>query len=477
MDVLFVAAEAWPFAKSGGLGDVIGSLPPALQAQGLNVRVIMPLYSTIADEFKSRMHLREEFKVNLNWRQQYCGLKELEHEKIHYYFIDNEYYFKRSHLYGHGDEAERYAFFCRAVLKSLRRMEDFRPVILHCHDWHTALIPFIIHNHYQHQAFYYPIHTLFTIHNLRYQGRFGSEVFDRVLGWAGKGEWWEQLEFYGDINFMKGALLTADAISTVSPNYAQEIQNPYFGEGLDGVLRHRSSVLRGIVNGIDENFYNPGADPMLSCNYVEPAGKALNKSGLQQELQLPVAARTPLLSIVSRLTEPKGIDLLDYSLDVLLQQDLQLVVLGEGDREYENIFRYYAARYPHKLALRLGYDEPLAHRIYAGADMLLMPSRFEPCGLSQMISMRYGAVPIVRETGGLQDTVQPYNYYDGSGNGFSFHNYNADEMMDAIKRAVALYRDHPEKWERLSRQAMKCHFNWQQSAAAYKELYKQIANV
>ena len=476
MDVLFVAAEAWPFAKSGGLGDVIGSLPNALKQQGINVRVIMPLYSNIAEGFRTKMRLCDEFKVNLGWRSQYCGLRELEHENVHFYFIDNEYYFKRDILYGCFDDAERYAYFCRAVLKSLPRMDDFRPDILHCHDWHSALIPFMIRHSYKRQAYYYQIHTLFTIHNLCYQGRYSGEVFDKVLGWAGQGHLWEQMEYYGDINFMKAALLTADAISTVSPSYAKEIQTEYYGEGLDGILRNRSMDLHGILNGIDESFYNPVKDTMLHNNYCDPPGKVANKASLQRELGLPEQARTPLFSIVSRLAEPKGIDLLDYVMDDLLQQNVQLVVLGTGEREYENMMRYFASRYPNKMALRLVYDEPLAHRIYAGADMILIPSRLEPCGLTQMIAMRYGTVPIVRETGGLQDTVQPYNHFDGSGNGFSFHNYNAGELLDTIWRATDLYHNQAAAWAQLSRQGMAGQFDWQQSAEQYVELYKQMTH-
>lgn len=474
MDVLFIAAEVWPFAKTGGLADVTGSLPAALKAQGVNVRVIMPLYSEIADEFKSRMRLREEFKVNLSWRSQYCGLKELEHQGIHFYFIDNEYYFKRDRLYGYGDDDERFAFFCRAVLKSLPRMDDFRPDILHCHDWHTALIPFIIRNSYARRAFYFPIRTLFTIHNLYYQGRFGGDVFDRVLGWAGHGLWWEQLEYFGDINYMKGALLTADAISTVSPSYAREIQTEDYGEGLDGVLSYRSKVLSGILNGIDERFFDPATDPALPQWYQEPSGKAANKAALQQELGLPLQEKTPLLCMVSRLVEPKGLDLLDPILDEVLREEVQLAVLGTGEREYENLLQFYAERYPDKFSLRLTYDEALAHRIYAGADMILIPSRFEPCGLTQMIAMRYGTLPLVRETGGLKDTVAAYDRLDGSGNGFSFKNYHAGELLAAIQHALMVYREEPEVWERLSRQAMDSHFDWRRSAASYLELYKKI---
>ncbi|MDO4540049.1 MAG: glycogen synthase GlgA [Syntrophomonadaceae bacterium] len=474
MDVLFIAAEAWPFAKTGGLGDVAGSLPAALKARGVNVRVIMPLYSTIAKEYKSQFKLRDEFKVNLSWRSQYCGLKEFQHQGIHYYFIDNEYYFKRDRLYGYGDDDERFAFFCRAVLKSLRRMDDFRPDILHCHDWHTALIPFIVRNSYARRAFYFPIKTLFTIHNLYYQGRFGGDVFDRVLGWAGHGDWWEQLEYYGDINYMKGALLTADAISTVSPSYAAEIQTEAYGQGLDGVLRYRSQALSGILNGIDERFFDPALDPALVSWYTEPAGKAENKAALQEEMGLPVQAKTPLLCVVSRLVEPKGIDLLDPILEELLREEVQLAVLGTGEREYENIFKYYAEHYPDNCAFCYNYDEDLAHRIYAGADIILIPSRFEPCGLTQMIAMRYGTVPLVRETGGLKDTVAAYDPADGSGNGFSFKNYNPAELLDTIRGALAVYREQPAAWAALARQAMDSHFDWERSAAAYMGLYKKI---
>jgi starch synthase len=473
MRILFAASEAVPFVKTGGLADVIGSLPKELKKQELDVRVILPKYLAIPENFKSKMKRRVTCTVPVGWRQQYCGIEELEWDGVTYYFVDNEYYFKREGVYGFYDEAEQFAFFARAVLEVLPQLE-FQPDILHCHDWHTGMIPVFLHSHYRKIPFYRSMRTVFTIHNLKYQGVFPYEVLHDLLGLGDDYFTLDRLEFYGNISYMKGGLMYADRITTVSPSYAEEIQHPYYGERLDGVLRARGTDLCGIVNGIDYETYNPQSDPHLFVNYRRsPAKKQKNKLSLQQMLHLSSGENIPLIAIVSRLVEQKGLDLIACVLDEIMAQDVQLVVLGTGEAKYEQLFLEAKHRYPDKLAIRLLFDEGLARKIYAAADLFLMPSLFEPCGIGQLIALRYGAVPIVRETGGLRDTVQAYNEATGEGNGFTFTNYNAHDMLYTIGRALTFYRDKAS-WARILDNGQKADCSWIQSARQYHMLYQHL---
>lgn len=474
MKVLFAIGEAAPFAKTGGLGDVGGSLPAAVNKVRGEVRVILPRFSTIPEALSRQIKPIAEFKVDLAWRRQYCGLGELKYRGVHYYFLDNEYYFKRDRLYGYEDDGERYAFFCRGVLESLIYLEEFKPELIHCHDWHTALIPVMLKEFYHGDPFYYELKTLFTIHNLKHQGIMPIYTLGDLLGLVHRERARVSLEYSGSVNLLKGALLYADALTTVSPTYAGEIQNSFYGEGMDALLRERQDRLVGILNGIDYEDYNPQTDPHLFANYGSLEQKTVNKKGLQQLLGLPVKEEIPVLALVSRLVVQKGLDLLAHILEELLQEEIQLVVLGTGEERYENLFRHFAARYPEKLAAAIKFDESLARKIYAGADLLLMPSLFEPCGLSQMIAMRYGTVPLVRETGGLRDTVIPYNRYTGEGNGFSFANYNAHELLFTAKEAIRVYRENKEAWQHLRQQAYETDCSWEQPARRYVELYCQL---
>jgi starch synthase len=469
--VLFAVSECGPFAKSGGLADVAGSLPKELTSLGTDIRVILPKYGTIADEFKEEMKNITEFTVPVGWRNQYCGIEELKHNGVTYYFVDNEYYFKREGLYGYFDDGERFAYFNRAVLEALKHL-DFYPDVLHCHDWHTAMIPFLLRTEYYKNKGYGLIRTVFTIHNLQFQGIFPKEILGDLLGIDERSFHPRSLEFFGNINFMKGALVAADQITTVSPTYKQEIQTGNYGEKLDGLLRERNEDLVGILNGIDEDFYNPADDPFIYQNYS--AGDAKKKSGNKTEIQrlfgLPQNARTPLLVMVTRLTKQKGLDLVKCVLREILQEDLQMVILGTGDWEYEEYLRQAARVYPEKMKVYTGFNEELAHKLYAAADLLLMPSLFEPCGLGQLIAMRYGAIPIVRETGGLNDTVEAYNEFTGQGNGFSFKNFNAHDMLYTIQRAISYYHDK-DVWVKLVKRAMEMDNSWAQSAFRYNQLY------
>jgi starch synthase len=477
MNVLMIAAEAVPFVKSGGLADVIGSLPKALTAAGeADVRVMLPKYEDIPEAWLAKLKPLGSFSVQVGWRHQYCGIETLTHEGITYYFLDNEYYFRRRGLYGYGDDSERFAYFCQAALEAIPRL-DWTPEVLHCHDWHTALVPVFLKAHYAAwNELYSGIKTVFTIHNLKYQGVFGYGVLRDLLNLGDEHFHANALEFYGAVNYMKGALNYSDSITTVSPTYAAEIQTPHYGEGLDGTLRHRRTVLQGIVNGIDYDAFDPMTDPHLKVNYRKsPKKKLQNKTALQEELGLPVREDVPMLSIVTRLVEQKGLDLIAHVLEELLREDIQLVVLGAGDALYEKLFRDAAYHHPKRLATRLLFDEGLARRIYAGSDLFLMPSKFEPCGIGQMIAMRYGTVPIVRETGGLADTVQAYNQYTGEGHGFSFTHYNAHEMLDTVKNALIVYRDAAQ-WERVTDNMSKQDFSWTVSAKQYIELYESLMN-
>ncbi len=475
MKLVFVTAEADPFVKTGGLGEVMGSLPAFLHKQGVDVRVILPKYSTIADHFQKEMTHLAHFDVPVAWRQQYCGLDEMVYQGVHYYFIDNEYYFSRPSIYGEFDDAERFAFFSRAALESLLHIPGFKPDIIHCQDWHTALIPLMLKKFYSQEPLYYPIKTLFTIHNLKYQGVFSQEVLSDIVGLGMEYFTENTLEFHGAVNFMKAALLYADRITTVSPTYAEEIKNPYYGENLDGLLRKRQDSLTGILNGIDYEVYDPMKDPYL----VMPTGnfayaKKENKKHLLSVVGLPVRGDQALLAMVSRLVDQKGVDLLVHVMTDILALGVQMVILGTGDHRYEEILRYFATKYPENLAIKLEFSDRLAHEIYGGADMLLMPSRFEPCGISQMIAMRYGTVPIVRETGGLKDTVIPYNNMTGVGNGFNFANYNAHELLFAVERAVEIYQEDKVVWETIRQNALKGDFSWDRSANAYIKIYESL---
>jgi len=473
--VLFVAAEAVPFVKTGGLADVVGSLPKALQQHGLDVRVVLPKYKAIPARFAGNMEFVASITVPVSWRQKYCGIYRLLHEGITYYFIDNEEYFGRDGLYGHWDDGERFAFFCRAVLEFLPTI-NFFPQVLHCHDWHASLVSVFLRTFYKREPRYWPMRTLLTIHNLRYQGVFPKTVLTDVLGLNWKYFRADALEFYDQINYMKGGIVASDLVSTVSATYAQEIQYPFFGEQLDGLLRERQFDLVGIINGIDYDLYNPATDKDIFVNYAAHTmdRKVENKLQLQERLGLPAKRNTPLIAIVSRLVGPKGLDLIAHVLDELLvYEDVQLVVLGTGEEEYENLFQRAAWNYPAKVSANIYFDDKLAHQIYAAADMFLMPSLYEPCGIGQLIALRYGAVPIVRETGGLKDTIRAFDKYTGEGNGFTFSHYNAHDMFYTIKRALGMYHDIPV-WRKVVENAMTSDYSWQHSAKQYIGLYQRL---
>ncbi|WP_309118902.1 glycogen synthase GlgA [Paenibacillus sp.] len=471
-----IAAEAVPFVKSGGLADVVGSLPKALVAGGADVRVMLPKYEDIPANLLASAEPVAEFTVQVGWRRQYCGVSRLSHEGITYYLLDNEFYFKRPGLYGYGDDGERFAYFCQAALEAISRL-GWKPDVLHCHDWHTALVPVFLRAHYGWNDFYAGMRSVFTIHNLKYQGVFGYGALRDLLNLGDEHFHANALEFYGNVNYMKGALNYSDFLTTVSPTYAKEIQTPHYGEGLDGTLRHRRDALLGIVNGIDYDALDPGTDPHLPAHYrlfaKDDPGKAANKAALQQELGLPVRTDTPIVSLVTRLVEQKGIDLISHVLEELLREELQLVVLGAGESRYEKLFRDAAYHHPARMSTNLKFDEGLARRIYAGSDLFLMPSKFEPCGIGQMIAIRYGTAPIVRETGGLVDTVKPYNRYTGEGHGFSFTHYNAHEMLDTIRFALGIYRDEAH-WSAVRSNVAAQDFSWNASAKQYLELYASL---
>lgn len=475
MKILFAASEAVPFVKSGGLADVIGSLPVALTKGQTDVRVILPKYEEIPAEFKEKMETIHTFSVWVGWRNQYVGIQHLEWNGIHWYFIDNEYYFRRRGLYGYDDDPERFAFFSIAVLEAIPYL-DFKPDIIHSHDWQTGLIPYLIRTRLGWDRLYDSIKTVFSIHNLRYQGRFSKELFKNLLGIGDDafipGQ--DGLEFYGDANCMKAAISYANKITTVSKTYAEEIQTPYYGEGLDGLIRWRAGDLIGIVNGIDNDLFDPMKDPNLVENYRNSLSKKRkNKTALQEELGLPVDETIPVIGIVSRLVEQKGVDLVRHVLDEIASLRVQLVVIGTGLWEYEQLFRDAAWRHPDKISVNILFDEPLSRRIYAGSDFFLMPSRFEPCGLGQLIALRYRTVPIVRETGGLKDTVQPFNEYNNEGTGFTFTNYNAHELLFTIQRALHIY-ENEEQWEAIIKNISKVDYGWDQSAKQYLNLYRQL---
>ena len=475
MQIVFASAECAPFVKTGGLGDVAGSLPAALVRAGAEVIVMVPKYATIKDEYKAQMEHFSDFYVSLGWRNEYCGLEKLEHDGVTYMFVDNERYFARDYPYGFFDDGERFAFFSKAITESLQHLpEGFECDILHCNDWQTALAPVFLREFYQGLPLYDRVKTVFSIHNVAFQGQFSDTVLEDILGVAHIPAAATQLRCDAcSINYMLGALHYADAITTVSPTYAGEIQTPEFGEGLDGVLRERSYALQGILNGIDVASFDPATDKRIAANYTveDRSGKAVCKAKLQEELGLEVRDDRPLMVMVTRLTRQKGMDLVMYALDRILAGGVQVAVLGTGDRDYEDGLRYFQDKYPGTMAARIEFDPALSQRMYAAADMFLMPSKFEPCGLSQIIAMRYGTLPIVRETGGLKDTVIPYNEFTGEGTGFSFTNFNGDEMGDAVFRAARLFWDNRDAWNQLVTQAMSQDFSWTRSADKYLDLY------
>lgn len=475
MQIVFASAECAPFVKTGGLGDVAGSLPAALVHAGAEVIVMVPKYATIKDEYKAQMEHFADFYVSLGWRNEYCGLEKLEHDGVTYMFIDNERYFARDYPYGFFDDGERFAFFSKAITESLQHLPaGFECDILHCNDWQTALAPVFLREFYQGLPLYDRVKTVFSIHNVAFQGQFSDTVMEDILGVAHIPAAASQLRCDAcSINYMLGALRYADAITTVSPTYANEIQTPEFGEGLDGVLRERSYALQGILNGIDVAGFDPATDKRIAANYTveDRSGKAVCKAKLQEELGLEVRDDRPLMVMVTRLTRQKGMDLVMYALDRILSGGVQVAVLGTGDRDYEDGLRYFQDKYPGTMAARIEFDPALSQRMYAAADMFLMPSKFEPCGLSQIIAMRYGTLPIVRETGGLKDTVIPYNEFTGEGTGFSFSNFNGDEMGDAVFRAARLFWDNRDAWNQLVTQAMSQDFSWTRSADKYLDLY------
>lgn len=471
MKILYAASEALPFAASGGLADVAGSLPAALTREGAVCRVVLPLYSQISETFKNRMRYITHFNVPLSWRNQYCGLFEVEENGIRYYLLDNEYYFKRGGIYGFYDDAERFIFFSKAVLEMLTVL-DYVPDIIHCNDWQTAMIPVFLNVFYRGIEKFRRIKTVFTIHNIQYQGKYGMEVATDICGLPDYAV--PMITYENSVNMMKGGIEQCDRITTVSPSYSREILESWFGFGLDKLLREKSYKLCGILNGIDTNGYNPACDPEIFRNYSaeDPAGKAVNKQMLQQTLGLEVSADTPVIAMVTRLVGMKGLDLVRYIFDELMREKVQFVVLGSGDYAYESFFSEMAARYPGRVAARGGFIPDLAHKIYAGADLFLMPSKSEPCGISQMVALRYGALPIVRETGGLRDTITDLGAEEG-GNGFTFQSYNAHDMLGAIRRALVLYNDRPA-WESALKNAMACDFSWERSAKEYMALFESL---
>ncbi|MGL4990330.1 MAG: glycogen synthase GlgA [Sarcina sp.] len=472
MKILFVATEAHPFIRTGGLGDVIGSLPEKIAQFSNDVRVVIPKYSAIKEELKKQMNHVKDFNVKVSWRNQFCGIEEIKLGNVTFYFVDNEYYFKRQvNIYGHYDDGERFAFFNRAVLDMLKQI-DWCPDIINCNDWHCGMVAPLFKLEYIKDEFYKNIKIVFTIHNLLFQGIYGREILPELFGYDLEQFNNGLLRFDDGVSFMKGAIVYSDMITTVSDTYAQEIKTPEYGERLDSILRYREKDLAGIVNGIDYKEYNPEDDKFIYKNYSikNIEDKIENKLALQKELSLPVDKDIPMIALITRLTDQKGIDLIINEISNITNENVQLVVLGTGDKKYEDSFRDFRARYSEKIAAIITFDTALSHRIYAGADMFLMPSRFEPCGLGQLIALRYGAVPIVRETGGLKDTIEAYDEILERGNGFSFKNYYSHEMMDIIKYALRIYKDK-EKWNEIVKNAMNSDNSWDISALEYLNKY------
>ena len=477
MKILFAASECVPFVKTGGLADVVGALPQDLIKLGNDVRVILPKYASMAGEYKNALTHVCDFLVPLGWRSQYCGIETLVYKGVRFYFVDNEYYFGRSYVYDSftNDEAERFAFFSKAVVEAMPHI-DFFPDVLHCNDWQTGLCPALLKLKYMMLPDYRGVKTAFTIHNLCYQGNFAWDFVEEMLNLGYENFTSDKLEYHGSISYLKAGLVYTDAITTVSPTYAAEIQSEAYGCGLEGLLRSRSDSLSGILNGIDKKEYDPERDSALAARYSHKdlSGKALCKAALQREMELDVDLGVPVVAIVARLTGQKGVDLIERVLVDMMRQNIQFCVLGRGEPRYEQLFSWAAWRYPGRISARYELNEALSRRIYAGADMFLMPSQFEPCGLSQLIAMRYGTLPIVRETGGLVDTVKPYNKYTDEGTGFSFANYNAHEMLFTLERAVKLYEEDRPAWERMMQRAMRKNFSWEASAKRYQKLYVSI---
>ena len=475
MKVLYAASEAVPFCKTGGLADVAGSLPPALAAQGVETAVILPLYRRVKERFADQLTFLCYDYVDLAWRHAYCGLFSLKKDGVTWYFLDNEQYFGRPELYGCADDGERFGFFSRAVVKMMDHL-DFWPDVIHCNDWQTALIPIYLKDDGVREDRYRSVRTVLTIHNIEYQGRYDpyclGGLFGLDRGWVDDGT----LLLDGDLNLLKGAILTADAVNAVSPTYAQELKNPYFAHRMEGILTQCGYKLSGVLNGIDMKLYDPAADPRIAANYTaeDVSGKAADKAELQKALGLRPEPETPIIAMVSRLVTHKGLDLIREVMGDIMELPVQFVLLGSGDAAYEDFFRHAAERWPERMAIRLGYDEALSMAIYAGADLFLMPSRSEPCGLSQMIAMRYGTVPIVRETGGLKDTVQPYEAWRDAGTGFTFANYSSADMLHVLREAVYLYKDYPDAFARLRRRAMERDFSWNRSAGDYLKIYAAV---
>lgn len=475
MKVLYAASEAVPFCKTGGLADVAGSLPPALAAQGVETAVILPLYRLVKERFADQLTFLCYDYVDLAWRHAYCGLFSLKKDGVTWYFLDNEQYFGRPELYGCADDGERFGFFSRAVVKMLDHL-DFWPDVIHCNDWQTALIPIYLKDDGVREERYRSVRTVLTIHNIEYQGRYDpyclGGLFGLDRGWVDDGT----LLLDGDLNLLKGAILTADAVNAVSPTYAQELKNPYFAHRMEGILTQCGYKLSGVLNGIDMKLYDPAADPRIAANYTAEniSGKAADKAALQKALGLRPEPETPIIAMVSRLVTHKGLDLIREVMGDIMELPVQFVLLGSGDAAYEDFFRHAAERWPERMAIRLGYDEALSMAIYAGADLFLMPSRSEPCGLSQMIAMRYGTVPIVRETGGLKDTVQPYEAWRDAGTGFTFANYSSADMLHVLREAAYLYKDYPDAFARLRRRAMERDFSWNRSAGDYLKIYAAV---
>ena len=473
MKCLFVTSEAQPFAASGGLADVSGSLPHALRQRLIGCRIVMPLYEDIPDELKESMRFLTSFSVPVAWRRQYCGIFESRFDGVIYYFIDNQYYFKRQGMYGHYDDAERFAFFSRAVLEMLPFI-DFKPDIIHCNDWQTALVPTYYNLFYSRSDWYKGIKTVFTIHNIQYQGKYGSELYDEVVGIPPQSR--SILDFDGCINFVKGAVETSNRVTTVSPSYSWEIRDPWFSNGLDSILNARAWKIRGILNGIDTVSYDPATDPEIYANFSvnDLSGRTVNKRKLQERLRLEQNIETPIIAMVTRLVSHKGLDLVKAALDqIMTEKDIQFVILGSGDWEYESFFRSMQGKYPGRISACHGFIPELSRKIYAGADMFLMPSKSEPCGLSQMIALRYGAIPIVREVGGLRDSIRDSG--TGEGNGFTFKNYDAMDMINCIRRAIAGYWQR-DSWKTLIKRAMECDNSWVRSATEYINLYREVIN-
>ncbi len=473
MKCLFVTSEAQPFAASGGLADVSSSLPHALRQRLIGCRIVMPLYEDIPDELKESMRFLTSFSVPVAWRRQYCGIFESRFDGVIYYFIDNQYYFKRQGMYGHYDDAERFAFFSRAVLEMLPFI-DFKPDIIHCNDWQTALVPTYYNLFYSRSDWYKGIKTVFTIHNIQYQGKYGSELYDEVVGIPPQSR--SILDFDGCINFVKGAVETSNRVTTVSPSYSWEIRDPWFSNGLDSILNARAWKIRGILNGIDTVSYDPATDPEIYANFSvnDLSGRTVNKRKLQERLGLEQNIETPIIAMVTRLVSHKGLDLVKAALDqIMTEEDIQFVILGSGDWEYESFFRSMQGKYPGRISACHGFIPELSRKIYAGADMFLMPSKSEPCGLSQMIALRYGAIPIVREVGGLRDSIRDSG--TGEGNGFTFKNYDAMDMINCIRRAIAGYWQR-DSWKTLIKRAMECDNSWVRSATEYINLYREVIN-